>query len=41
MNTGVQDAHNLAWKLALVLRGAAGEELLKTYEVRRTEVIDY
>src|SRR5688500_19293510 len=26
-NTGVQDAHNLAWKLAMVLRGEAGSEL--------------
>src|SRR5215208_1440851 len=34
-NTGVQDAHNLAWKLAWVLRGWAGEELLDTYEVER------
>ena len=35
LNTGVQDAHNLAWKLALVMRGLAGDELLDTYEVRR------
>ncbi len=34
-NTGVQDAHNLAWKLALVLRGQAGPELLSTYEQER------
>ena len=34
-NTGVQDAHNLAWKLALVLRGSAGEDLLSTYEEER------
>lgn len=34
-NTGVQDAHNLAWKLALVLRGQAGPELLTTYEQER------
>ncbi len=33
MNTGVQDAHNLAWKLAAVLTGQAGEGLLDTYEV--------
>src|SRR6185369_9071740 len=31
-NTGVQDAHNLAWKLSRVLRGAAAPELLSTYE---------
>src|SRR5215472_4226311 len=34
-NTGVHDAHNLAWKLALVLKGIAGPELLSTYETER------
>jgi 2-polyprenyl-6-methoxyphenol hydroxylase-like FAD-dependent oxidoreductase len=34
-NTGVQDAHNLGWKLALVLRGLAGEGLLATYDAER------
>ena len=34
MNTGVQDAHNLAWKLAAVLHGDAGERLLDSYEVK-------
>jgi len=34
-NTGVQDAHNLAWKLAMVLKGLAGPELLATYEQER------
>jgi 2-polyprenyl-6-methoxyphenol hydroxylase-like FAD-dependent oxidoreductase len=34
-NTGVQDAHNLAWKLALVLKGLADPELLSTYEPER------
>lgn len=34
-NTGVQDAHNLAWKLALVLAGTAGPELLETYDAER------
>jgi 2-polyprenyl-6-methoxyphenol hydroxylase-like FAD-dependent oxidoreductase len=34
-NTGVQDAHNLAWKLAMVLKGAAGPALLETYEPER------
>lgn len=34
-NTGVQDAHNLAWKLALVLKAAAGPGLLSTYEPER------
>ena len=34
MNTGLQDAHNIAWKLALVLRGRAHPQLVaKTYEV--------
>lgn len=31
MNTGVCDAHNLAWKLAAVLQGQAGPGLLDTY----------
>jgi 2-polyprenyl-6-methoxyphenol hydroxylase-like FAD-dependent oxidoreductase len=34
-NTGVQDAHNLAWKLALVLNDAAGAQLLATYDAER------
>jgi len=34
-NTGVQDAHNLAWKLAMVLKGDAGPELLSTYDPER------
>jgi hypothetical protein len=38
MNTGIQDALNLGWKLALVCRGAAPEELLETYEVERAPV---
>ena len=35
MNTGIQDGYNLAWKLALVLRGDAGIELLNTYNEER------
>ncbi|MEV6209877.1 FAD-dependent monooxygenase [Kitasatospora sp. NPDC051914] len=35
MNTGIQDAYNLAWKLALVLRGAAGDALLDSYHAER------
>jgi 2-polyprenyl-6-methoxyphenol hydroxylase-like FAD-dependent oxidoreductase len=35
MNTGMQDAYNLAWKLALVLQGAASESLLDSYEAER------
>jgi 2-polyprenyl-6-methoxyphenol hydroxylase-like FAD-dependent oxidoreductase len=37
-NTGVQDAWNLAWKLALVLRGAAGPGLLDTYDEERRPI---
>ena len=32
MNSGIQDAHNLAWKLARVLAGADVESLLTSYE---------
>lgn len=35
MNTGIQDAYNLAWKLALVLKGHAAEGLLDTYNEER------
>lgn len=35
MNTGIQDAYNLAWKLALVLRGQADAGLLETYHQER------
>lgn len=35
LNTGVQDVHNLAWKLAAVLRGWAMPELLDTYDAER------
>jgi putative polyketide hydroxylase len=35
LNTGVQDVHNLAWKLAAVLRGWARPELLDTYDAER------
>jgi len=38
MNTGIAAAHNLAWKLAWVLRGWAGEALLDTYEQERRPV---
>jgi hypothetical protein len=34
-NTGVQDAHNLAWKIDQVVRGDAGSELLETYNDER------
>jgi 2-polyprenyl-6-methoxyphenol hydroxylase-like FAD-dependent oxidoreductase len=35
MNTGIQDVYNLAWKLALVLKGSAGEGILDTYNEER------
>jgi 2-polyprenyl-6-methoxyphenol hydroxylase-like FAD-dependent oxidoreductase len=38
MNTGIQDSINLCWKLALVLRGRAGEALLDTYHEERHPV---
>ncbi len=38
MNTGIQDAYNLAWKLALVLRGEAPEVLLDSYDAERRPV---
>jgi hypothetical protein len=37
-NTGVQDAWNLAWKLALVLHGTAGPGLLDTYDTERRAI---
>lgn len=37
-STGIQDAQNLAWKLALVTRGLAGPQLLSTYEDEREPV---
>jgi hypothetical protein len=37
-NTGIHDGHNLAWKLALVLKGVAGPRLLNTYEIERRPV---
>jgi hypothetical protein len=38
MNTGIQDAINLAWKLALVVRGRGPAWLLDTYEVERRPI---
>jgi 2-polyprenyl-6-methoxyphenol hydroxylase-like FAD-dependent oxidoreductase len=35
LNTGIQDAHNLAWKLAAVVKGEAGPALLDSYEAER------
>ncbi len=38
MNTGIQDAYNLAWKLALVLKGESPETLLDSYNAERYRV---
>jgi 2-polyprenyl-6-methoxyphenol hydroxylase-like FAD-dependent oxidoreductase len=38
MNTGMQDAWNLGWKLALVARGVANPRLLDSYEAERWPV---
>jgi 2-polyprenyl-6-methoxyphenol hydroxylase-like FAD-dependent oxidoreductase len=38
MNTGLQDAYNLAWKLALVVQGKADPALLDSYEAERLPV---
>ncbi len=38
MNTGLQDAFNLAWKLAAVIQGRAGEALLETYSAERQPI---
>ncbi len=38
MNTGIQDAWNIAWKLALVVKGQADETLLDSYELERIPV---
>ena len=40
MNTGMQDAFNLAWKLALVIEGSAKPALLDSYSPERTTVGD-
>jgi hypothetical protein len=38
VNTAIQSAQNLAWKLAAVIRGQAGQELLTTYQTERHPV---
>lgn len=40
MNTGMQDAFNLAWKLALVCQGACAESLLDSYTIERSAIGD-
>jgi 3-(3-hydroxy-phenyl)propionate hydroxylase len=37
MNSGIRDAHNLAWKLAAVIQGRLGPRLLETYEQERRD----
>ena len=41
MNTGLQDAYNLAWKLALVVKNEAQAPLLDTYEEERIPVAEW
>lgn len=41
LNTGVQDVHNLAWKLAYVIRGIAAPSLLDTYEQERRPAAEW
>ena len=38
MNTGIQDAYNLAWKLAMVVHGHADAVLLDTYDAERVPI---
>ena len=38
MNTGIQDAYNIGWKLALVVQGKAPESLLDTYDAERHRI---
>jgi 3-(3-hydroxy-phenyl)propionate hydroxylase len=39
-NSGIQDAENVAWKLAAVLNGEAGDTLLETYNLERVQAAD-
>lgn len=39
-NSGLEDAENIAWKLALVLKGEAGEALLDSYDIERIQAAD-
>ncbi|KAF9525483.1 FAD binding domain-containing protein [Crepidotus variabilis] len=39
LNTGVHDAYNLAWKLALVLKGLSPPSLLDTYNIERLPIV--
>lgn len=39
MNTGIQDAHNLAWKIAALVQGSAKSSIINTYETERRPVL--
>jgi 3-(3-hydroxy-phenyl)propionate hydroxylase len=39
-NSGIQDADNLAWKLALIVKGEASESLIDTYDLERSAAAD-
>jgi 3-(3-hydroxy-phenyl)propionate hydroxylase len=39
-NSGIQDAENLAWKLAAIIKGEAGASLLASYEAERIQAAD-
>jgi putative polyketide hydroxylase len=41
MNTAIHDGHDLGWKLAWVVRGWAGAELLDSYELERRPVAEH
>ncbi|KAJ9169370.1 hypothetical protein P3X46_017573 [Hevea brasiliensis] len=38
MNTGIQDVHNLAWKIASVMKGIAPSSIIRTYEMERRPI---
>lgn len=40
MNTGLQDAHNIAWKLATVIHNNGSEKILASYDVERKQIAD-
>ena len=41
MNTGIPDAHNIAWKLQAVIQGFADEQFLDTYETERKPIAEH
>ncbi|CAN4124347.1 unnamed protein product [Withania somnifera] len=41
MNTGIQDAHNLAWKLSSVIKGISPISILNSYELERSQYIEF